>query len=42
MNKGNGGEGNPAELFKMIKYDAIKGLHSSCQQMGKTQRWSQD
>ena len=42
MNKGSGGEGIPAELFKMVKYDAVKGLHLTCQQMRKTQRWSQD
>ena len=36
------GDGIPAELFKILKDDALKVLHSICQQMWKTQQWSQD
>ena len=38
-NKANGGDGIPAELFKILKNDAVKVLHSVCQQIGKTQQW---
>ena len=41
MNKASGGDGIPAELFKILK-DAVKMLHSVCQQIWKTQQWSQD
>ena len=41
MNKASGGDGIPAELFKMLKDDAIK-VHSICQQILKTQHWPQD
>ena len=41
MNKVSGGEGIPAELFKILK-DAAKVLHSVCQQIWKTQQWPQD
>ena len=40
--KTSGGVGIPAELFKILKDDAIKGLHSVFQQIWKTQQWSQD
>ena len=42
MNKGSGGEGIPAELFQILKDDAVKVLHSICQQKCKTQQWPQD
>ena len=42
MNKASGGDGIPAELFQILKYDAIKVLHSICQQIWKTQQWPQD
>ena len=38
-NKPSGGDGIPAELFKILKYDAVKVLHSICQQIWKTQQW---
>ena len=38
-NKTNGGDGIPAELFKILKDDAVKVLHSLCQQIWKTQQW---
>ena len=41
-NKASGGEGIPAELFQILKDDAIKVLHSVCQQIWKTQQWPQD
>ena len=41
MNKG-GGDGIPVELFQMLKDDAVKMLHSICQQIWKTQQWTQD
>ena len=41
-NKASGEDGIPAELFKILKDDAIKLLHSKCQQMWKTQQWPQD
>ena len=37
--KASGGDGIPAELFKILKDDAIKVLHSVCQQIWKTQQW---
>ena len=39
MNKTSGGDGIPAELFQVLKDDAIKGLHSIRQQIWKTQQW---
>ena len=42
MNKANGGDGIPVELFQILKDDAVKVLHSICQQVWKTQQWSQD
>ena len=43
MNKASGGDGIPVELFQIIlKDDAVKGLHSICQQILKTQQWPQD
>ena len=42
MNKASGGDGLPAELFQILKDDAVKMLHSVGQQIGKTQQWSQD
>ena len=41
-NKASGGDGIPAELFQVIKDNAVKVLHSICQQIWKTQQWSQD
>ena len=42
MNKASGGEGIPAELFKILKDDPVKVLHSVCQQIWKIQQWPQD
>ena len=42
MNKASVGDGISAELFKILKADAVKVLHSMCQQIQKTQQWSQD
>ena len=42
MNKASGGDGIPVELFQILKDDAVKVLHSICQQIGKTQQWPQD
>ena len=42
MNKASGGGGIPVELFQILKDDAVKVLHSICQQMWKTQQWPQD
>ena len=42
MNKASGGEGIPAELFKILKEDAMKVLQSICQQTWKTLQWPQD
>ena len=39
MNKASGGDRIPVELFQILKYDAVKGLHSICQQIWKTQQW---
>ena len=41
-NKANGDDGIPAELFQIPKDDAVKVLHSICQQIWKTQQWPQD
>ena len=41
-NKARGGGGIPAELFQVLKDDAVKVLHSICQQIWKTQQWPQD
>ena len=41
-NKASGGDGIPVELFQILKYDAVKVLHSICQQIWKTQQWPQD
>ena len=41
-NKASGGDGVPVELFQILKDDAIKVLHSICQQIWKTQQWPQD
>ena len=41
-NKASGGDGIPVELFQVPKDDAVKVLHSTCQQIGKTQQWLQD
>ena len=42
MNKTNGGDGIPTELFQILKDDAVKVLHSICQQIWKSQQWPQD
>ena len=39
MNKASGGDGIPVELFQILKDDAVKVLHSICQQIWKTQQW---
>ena len=41
-NKASGGDGILVELFQILKDDAVKVLHSICQQIWKTQQWSQD
>ena len=41
-NKASGGDGKPVELFQILKDDAVKVLHSICQQIWKTQQWPQD
>ena len=41
-NKASGGDGIPVELLQFLKDDAVKVLHSICQQVWKTQQWSQD
>ena len=41
-NKASGGDGIPVELFQILKDDVMKVLHSICQQIWKTQQWSQD
>ena len=41
-NKASGGDGLPVELFQILKDDAVKALHSICQQIWKTQQWPQD
>ena len=40
-NKASGGDGIPAELFQILKDDAVKVLHSICQHIWKTQQWPQ-
>ena len=40
--KASGGDGIPVELFQILKDDAVKVLHSVCQQIWKTQQWPQD
>ena len=42
MNKASRGDGIPVELFQILKDDAVKVLHSTCQQIWKTQQWPQD
>ena len=42
MNKASGGDGIQVELFEILKDDAVKVLHSICQQIWKTQQWPQD
>ena len=42
MNKASGNDGILAELFQILKDDAMKVLHSICQQIKKTQQWPQD
>jgi len=42
MNKASGGDGIPVELFQILKDDAVKVVHSICQQIWKTQQWPQD
>ena len=42
MNKASGGDRIPVELFQILKDDAVKVLHSTCQQIWKTQQWPQD
>ena len=42
MNKASGGDGIQVELFQILKDDAVKVLHSICQQIWKTQQWPQD
>ena len=42
MKKASGGDEIPAELFQILKDDALKVLHSICQQIRKTQQWPQD
>ena len=41
-NKASGGDGIPVELFQILKDDAMKVLHSTCQQIWKTQQWPQE
>ena len=42
MNKASGGDGIPVELFQILKDDAVKVLHSICQQIWETQQWPQN
>ena len=42
MNKGSGGDGISVELFQILKDEAVKVLHSICQQIWKTHQWPQD
>ena len=42
INKASGGDGIPVELFQILNHDAVKVLHSICQQIWKTQQWPQD
>ena len=41
-NKASGGDGIPVEVFHILKHDAVRVLHSICQQTWKTQQWPQD
>ena len=41
-NRGSGGDGIPVELFQILEDDAVKVLHSICQQIWKTQQWPQN
>ena len=41
-NKSSGSEGIPVELFQILKDDAVKVLHSICQEIWKIQQWPQD
>ena len=42
VNKASGGDGIPVELFQVLEDDAVKVLHSICQQIWKTQQWPQE
>ena len=42
LNKARGGDGIPVELFQILRDNAVKVLHSICQQIWKTQQWPQD
>ena len=42
MKNASGGDGIPVELFQILKDDAVKVLHSICQQIWKTEQWPQD
>ena len=42
MNKASGGDGFPVEIFQILKDDAVKVLHSICQEIWRTQQWLQD
>ena len=42
MNRASGGDGIPAELLQILKDDAVKVLHSICQQIWEPQQWPQD
>ena len=42
MNKASGGDGIPAKHFQILKDDAVKVLHSVCQEIWKTQQWPKD
>ena len=42
MNKASGSDGTPVELFQILKDNAVKVLHTICQQIWKTQPWPQD
>ena len=42
MNKASGGDGTPFDLLQILKDDAVKVMHSICQQIWKTQLWEQD
>ena len=42
MNEASAGDGIPAKLFLILKYDAVKVLHSICQQIWKTHHWTQE
>ena len=42
MNKASGGDGIPVDLFQILEDDAVKVLHSICQNIWDTQQWPQD